>query len=168
MWVEPKKKQLTLIKLKIVSKIGSKKVARETADVDDEACSGISDAAMVGVFVKITAAAEMQDLRRRHIRRHICRRRRICRCRHKRKRRHRCRYRPRPRRRCICRRRLKMSVKRAGLHVMWPWSRSLGVSLVPADWQVRVFSLFCTVDRLSYLLYVHTIPLSRCMWRRFH
>ena len=64
-----------------------------------------------------------------------------------------------------CSHRRSKSAKRAGLHVIGLWRVSLGVSLVPAYWQVRVFGLSYIVNRPSNCLHVRTILLSRCMDR---
>ena len=67
-----------------------------------------------------------------------------------------------------CSRRCSVSVKLAGFHVMGMWSRSLGASFVPADWQMRVFGPSGIIDRSYDRLYVRTIPLSGCMGRCSH
>ena len=68
--------------------------------------------------------------------------------------------------RCRLRHRRSVSVKRAGLHVMGLWIRSLGASFAPADWQMRVFWLSGIVDIPSDHLYVRTIHMSGCIDRR--
>ena len=47
------------------------------------------------------------------------------------------------------RRRLSVSVKRSGFYITGPWSGSLGESLVPADWRLRVFGMSVLVYRPS-------------------
>ena len=46
--------------------------------------------------------------------------------------------------------------------------RSLGASLVLADWQVRVFGSSGLIDRTSDHLYVQTINLHGCMYGFYH
>ena len=53
----------------------------------------------------------------------------------------------------------------AGLHVMGKWRGSPGDFPVPSDWKLRVFRPSVIVDRLSELLYIHTIPISVYMNR---
>ena len=59
------------------------------------------------------------------------------------------------------------------MHSTWPppvtgpcKGGSLGSFFVSADWQVRVLWSSGIVDRLTDILYVHTIPLAGCMDRR--
>ena len=49
--------------------------------------------------------------------------------------------------------------------LMSPCSGSLGASLVPADWQVRVFKSSGLVYRQSDRMFVRTIPLYGCIER---
>ena len=45
---------------------------------------------------------------------------------------------------------------------------SLGALFVSADWRVRVFWSSVLVDKPSDSMYVRTIPLSGCIYRRSH
>ena len=45
---------------------------------------------------------------------------------------------------------------------------SLGALIIVADWWVRVFGMSCLADRPSSHMYVHTITLSRCMYRPYN
>ena len=69
-------------------------------------------------------------------------------------------------RRCSCSCRRSVSVKRAGFHVMGPWSGSLEELFVALDWQLRVFWLSGIINIPSDHIYACTIPLYRCMERR--
>ena len=58
-----------------------------------------------------------------------------------------------------------ISVKQAGLHLTVPSSRSLGASLIPSDWRVRMFWSYVLVCRTSNHMYVQTLPRSGYMDR---
>ena len=61
-----------------------------------------------------------------------------------------------------------MPVNWAGFHVMRLGSGSMGVLFVVADWRVRVFGSSSLVDIPSDHLYVRSIPLYGCMYRRYY
>ena len=54
------------------------------------------------------------------------------------------------------------------VYVTGPIRWSLGASLVPSYWQVRVFGTSDIVDRPSDHLYLRTINLPGCMYRCSH
>ena len=60
---------------------------------------------------------------------------------------------------------LRLGFSRSGFHVTGPWSRYLGASLIPVDWQVGLFGPSGILDRPYECLYICTIPLSGCMDR---